>query len=300
MLYLTEADVRELLPMRECVRLMRETFEALRDGSAQNQPRRRLILKTGSVLHSMAGAWGNYYGTKFYAANPKHGGHFLFALYDAQTAAPLALMEANALGQIRTGAASGYATDLMANPKAEVIGMIGSGFQARSQLEAMRVVRDIREVRVWSRNADKTRSFADDMNAVAVESAQAAIQDADIVVTATNAKEPVLESGWIRAGTHINAMGSNIATRRELPADLMCRADVVAVDSLEQARIEAGDLILANCWDRAVELTTVQPGYEPGRITVFKSIGLGVEDVAAGGYVYEQAQRKNLGRNLYS
>jgi ornithine cyclodeaminase/alanine dehydrogenase-like protein (mu-crystallin family) len=164
----------------------------------------------------------------------------------------------------------------------------------------MRVVRDIRELRVWSRNADKARSFADEMNAIAADSAQAAVQDADIVITATNAKEPVLEADWIRPGTHINAMGSNVATRRELPADIVCRADVIAVDSLEQARMEAGDLILANCWDRAVELQTVRPGYEPGRITVFKSIGLGVEDVAAGAYVYEQARRKNLGRNLYS
>ena len=300
MLYLTEADVRQLLPMPECIRIMRETFEALRDGSAQNQPRRRLILKTGSVLHSMAGAWGNYYGTKFYAANPKYGAHFLFALYDAQTAAPLALMEANSLGQIRTGAASGYATDLMANPKAEVVGIIGSGFQARSQLKAVRVVRNVREVRVWSRKTENARSFADQMNAVAVESAQAAVHDADIVTTATNAKEPVLEADWIRPGTHINAMGSNMATRRELPADLVCRADVIAVDSLEQAKMEAGDLILANCWDHVVELQAVRPDYEPGRITVFKSIGLGVEDVAAGAYVYEQARRKNLGRNLYS
>jgi ornithine cyclodeaminase/alanine dehydrogenase-like protein (mu-crystallin family) len=300
MLYLTESDVRTLLPMSDCIRIMRSTFEALRDGSAQNQPRRRLILKTGSVLHSLAGAYGEYFGTKFYSTNPKHGAHFLFALYDATTAEPLALMEANHLGQIRTGAASGYATDLMASPQAQVLGVIGSGFQARTQVEAIRAIRPIHEVRVWSRNADKVRSFAADMNTSAAESAEAAVRDADIVVTATNAKEPVIDLSWIRPGTHINAMGSNIASRRELPADLVRQAGIVAVDSLEQAKIEAGDLILADCWANVVELKDVRPEYDARRVTVFKSIGLGVEDVAAGAFVYEQAVQRKLGKPLYS
>ena len=300
MLYLTESDVRQLLPMTDCIRLMRSTFESLRGGTAQNQSRRRLILKTGSVLHSLAGAYGDYFGTKFYSTNPKHGAHFLFALYHSNTAEPLALMEANHLGQIRTGAASGYATDLLANPQASVLGVIGSGFQARTQVEAIRAVRPIREVRVWSRTPEKARRFAEEMGATASESAEAAVRGADIVATATNSKDPVLAAEWIAMGTHINAMGSNIASRRELPADLVRAAGVVAVDSLEQARIEAGDLILADSWANVVELTDVRPGYDPARITIFKSIGLGVEDVAAGAFVYEQAQRLGIGRPLYS
>lgn len=300
MLYLTEAEVRDLLPMDECIGLMRATFEALRDSSAQNQPRRRLILKTGSVLHSLAGACGRYFGTKFYSTNAKHGAHFLFALYDAETAEPLALMEANHLGQIRTGAASGYATGLMANPRAEVLGVIGSGFQARTQVDAIRAVRSIKEVRVWSPNSDRVRSFAAEKQATTAPSAEAAVRDADIVVTATNSKEPVVEAQWIARGTHINGMGSNIASRRELPADLIHAADVIAVDSLEQARMEAGDLILAGIWTHVVELQTVRAGYDPDRITIFKSIGIGVEDVSAGAYVYEQAKRRGAGRPLYS
>jgi alanine dehydrogenase len=300
MLYLTESDVLKLLPMNECIRLMRSTFEALRDGSAQNQPRRRLVLKTGSVLHSLAGAHGDYFGTKFYSTNPQHGAHFLFALYDAATAKPLALMEANHLGQIRTGAASGYATDLMANPRAEVLGVIGSGFQARTQVEAIRAVRKVRDVRVWSRNTEKVQKFAEEVGATASDSAEAAVRGADIVVTATNSKDPVVEAAWIARGTHVNAMGSNIASRRELPADLLRGAAVVAVDSLEQAKIEAGELILADSWANVVELRDVQPGYDPGRITIFKSIGLGVEDVAAGGFIYEQARQQGIGRPLYS
>src|ERR1700683_1893209 len=123
--------------MRDCVRLMRETFEALRSAEAQNQVRRRMFLPTGTVLHSMAGAWGKYLGTKVYATNPRHGAYFFFLLFDAETARPLAQMEANYLGQIRTGAASGYATDVLAAPGASTLAMIGSGFQARTQLEAM-------------------------------------------------------------------------------------------------------------------------------------------------------------------
>ncbi len=144
MLYLTEDNVRRFLPMREAIRLMRETFEALARGSALNQARRRLALPTGSVLHSMAGAFGNYFGTKIYSTHARHGAHFFFLLFDAATGQPLALMEANHLGQIRTGAASGYATDLMAPPEAATLAIIGSGFQARTQLEATLAVRPIR------------------------------------------------------------------------------------------------------------------------------------------------------------
>lgn len=289
MLYLSEADVQELLPMRDAVDVMRRTFEALAQGRAQNQPRRRLILETGSVLHSMAGAYGSYFGTKVYSANPRYGAHFYFMLYDAKTAQPLALMEANHLGQIRTGAASGYATDLMSNPRAESLGIIGSGFQARTQLHAIRAVRPIKTVRVWSRSEEKRRQFAEESSVTVVDSAEDAIRGAQIVVTATNSKDPVLESSWIEPGTMINAMGSNVANRRELPANLIQRADVIAADSIEQAKIEAGDLLLADHWSNVVELKDVKQHYDPEQITIFKSLGLGVEDVAAGAFLYERA-----------
>jgi alanine dehydrogenase len=298
MLYLTEAEVRQLLPMHEAIRMMRLAFESLAKGEAQNQPRRRLVLPTGSVLHSLAGAYGDYFGTKVYSTHPQHGAHFLFVLYDAKTANPLALMEANYLGQIRTGAASGYATDLMANPEARVLGIIGSGFQARTQLEAMRAVRPISEVRVWSRTPEKRRKFAHELGITESASAEEAVRGADIVVTATNAKDPVVENAWIGPGVHINAMGSNIASRRELPADLIRRAHTIAVDALDQARIEAGDLILADYWTNVVELKDTRKTYDRTRITIFKSTGLGLEDVAAGGFVYEAAIRENAGTSI--
>ena len=291
MLHITEEQVRELLPMRECVRLMREVFKDLRDGTALNQPRRRLFLPTGSTLHSMAGAWGKYFGTKIYSANPKFGANFFFLLFDAETARPLAQFEANYLGQIRTGAASGYATDLLAAPDASTLAIIGSGFQARSQFEAIRAVRPIKEVRVWSRNEAKREEFRRLIGATAFATAQEAVSGAQIVTTATSAKDPVLDSAWIAAGTHINAMGSNQAQRRELPSDLIRRAQLIAVDSIEQAKIEAGDLLLAPVdWadHRIVELSKVEARPAGAPVTIFKSLGLGVEDVAAAAFVYEQ------------
>jgi ornithine cyclodeaminase/alanine dehydrogenase-like protein (mu-crystallin family) len=295
MLKITEDQVRQHLPMREAVRLMRETFTALKDGTAINQPRRRMMLPTGSVLHSMAGAIGKYFGTKLYSANPKYGAYFFFFLFDAETAQPLAQFDANHLGQIRTGAASGYATDVLASPEASTLAIIGSGFQAKTQLEAMRAVRTFGDIRVWSRDAQKRDRFAAENGARATATAEEAVRGADIVVTATWAKDPVLESEWIEPGVHVNAMGSNQAQRRELPSDLVARADLIACDSIEVAKIESGDLLLAPVdWEkeikagRIVDLAQVEhrPAGDP--ITIFKSNGLGVEDVSVAAYIYEK------------
>ncbi|HUE02485.1 MAG TPA: ornithine cyclodeaminase family protein [Bryobacteraceae bacterium] len=311
MLYLTEQHVRDLLPMPECIGLIETVFARLAAGEALNQPRRRLILPTGSLLHYMAGSDGQYYGAKIYATNPRRGAHFLFLLYRAADAEPLAIIEANHLGQIRTGAASGLATKFMAHADAATLAIIGSGFQARTQLEAMLAVRNITDVRVWSRNSANRAVFAAETTErfgipiQAAESAEQAVRGAQIVVTATYAKEPVLSAEWIAPGTHINAMGSNQATRREIPADLVRRADTIAVDSIEQARMESGDLLLAmdeKDWasPRIVELKDVVTGRAPTRtqpeqVTLFKSNGLAVEDVIAAAFVYERARAAGLG-----
>jgi alanine dehydrogenase len=309
MLYFTESDVRALLPMGEAIQLMQTAFERLAKGEAINQPRRRLILPTGSVLHYMAASDGPCFGAKIYSAHARHGAHFLFLLYRSEDAQPLALMEANYLGQIRTGAVSGLATRYMASPGADTLGIIGSGFQARSQLSAMLAERAFRRIRVWSRDAEKRRAFAAECSAAfqikveAADTAQEAVRSAGIVVTATNAKDPVLESDWIEPGTHINAMGSNQAKRRELPAELVRRADWIAVDSIEQARMESGDLLLAldeDGWKdpKLVELKDVVAGglkRRPTDITIFKSNGLAVEDVICAGYVYEMGLQQGRG-----
>lgn len=311
--YFTERDVCELLPMKEAIPLMRLAFERLSAGDALNQPRRRLTLATRSTLHYMAASDGKYFGAKIYATNPAHGAYFTFLLYAAEDARPLAHFEANYLGQIRTGAVSGLATQLMARPDAATLGIIGSGFQARSQLAAIMAVHPIRSVKVWSRDAEKRARFAAECTAfqipvTAVDTAEQAVAGMDIVVTATNARDPVLASEWIAPGTHINAMGSNQASRRELPTELVLRADRIAVDSIEQAQMESGDLLLALPpaeWNQLKlhELKDLVAGKIPSRadskeITVFKSNGLALEDVICAGYVYEKGLE--LGRGAKS
>ena len=302
MLYLTEDQVRELLPMRDCIALMRTAFERMAAGQAINQPRRRLTLPTRSTLHYMAAGDARYFGIKVYSTNPGHPPHFRFLLYRAADGELLAILEANYLGQIRTGAASGLATSLLARRGSKTAGIIGSGFQARSQLEALLAVMPLERVRVWSRSEERRRAFARECSeqfGVAVEAAptaEGAARGVDILATATNARDPVVEDAWVEDGTHINAMGSNQAQRRELPADLVRRAGLIVVDSREQSRMESGDLVLAfqeADWQRTVELPDVVTGRagrtDDAQLTLFKSNGLAIEDVVAAGFVYERA-----------
>ena len=313
-MFLTESEVRQSLPMGKAIEALREAFGRLASGEAVNQPRRRLVLPTGSTLHYMAAGDGAYFGAKVYATNPRHGARFVFLLYRAEDAELLAVIEANWLGQIRTGAASGLATDLMARHDADTVGVIGAGFQARSQLEAAAAVRRLTSVRVWGRSPDKRAAFAREQEetlgipVIPVQTAREAIEGAGIVITATNAREPVFEYDWIAPGAHVNAMGSNHPKHRELPGMLIRKADCLVVDSLEQARMEAGDILMElgeGEWDQrpVVELRDVVAGRAAGRttprdITVFKSIGLAVEDVASAALVYRYAVETGLGRSL--
>jgi ornithine cyclodeaminase/alanine dehydrogenase-like protein (mu-crystallin family) len=310
MIHLNEDDVRRFLPMPDAIERMRVAFESLAAGTALNQPRRRLFVPQGSVLHQMAGSCGPYFGTKIYATNVRKGtAHFHFLLYDAASAEPLALMEANYLGQIRTGAATGLATALLAPPEADSAALIGTGFQAWTQLEAVLAVRPLREVRVYSRSREKRTGFAAraakafNLDVRAADSAEQAVRGAGIVITATYAKDPVLEDGWAGPSAHVNAAGSNQSNRREIPPELVRRAALIAVDSLEQARLEAGDLLLAvpeKDWGSLplAELQSIvaDPAFKrPPGITVFKSLGLAVEDVAAAALVYERALAAGMG-----
>jgi alanine dehydrogenase len=314
-LYLSEKDVQACLPMSKAVELVEDAFRKLADGSAINHPRRRVVLPTGSVLHYMAAGMPEYFGLKAYSVNAKTGAHFEVLLYRSSDGLPLATFEANHLGQIRTGAASGVATKYLARPDAGVAGIIGSGFQARTQLEAVANVRELREVRVWSRKPERREEFARQcaaelhLNVRATATARDCVEGADIVVTATSSKDPVFDSSWIAPGTHVNGTGSNWAERRELPAELVFeRAAIVAVDSVEVAKLESGDLLIPLGEPGypsfpGVELSEIVAGRRAGRtsadeITVFKSNGLAVEDIAVAGYVYEEALRRGLGRNL--
>jgi len=307
-IHITESQVREFLPMGRALELVETGFLHLAEGKAKNHPRRRLQLGSSATLHYMSAVdtASGYLGTKLYTTHPRTGAHFTVLLYAAD-GLPLASIEANALGQIRTGAASGVATRLLARPDAAVLGLIGSGFQAETQLEAIALVRSLKEVRVYSRSAENRRRFAEKMSRYLplavqpVETAEKAIRGCDIVVTATNARDPVLLGEWLEPGMHINAIGSNHFLRRELDAAAVLRATLVVVDSIEQAKMESGDLIAAYDpagaeWERVVELADLlsgkcAPAPESG-ISLFKSNGLALEDISVAGYVYEQALAK--------
>jgi alanine dehydrogenase len=290
MIHIDEQTVRKHLPMAKAIDLMDEAFTDWAAGKAFNQPRRRMVLPTGAVLHSLAGYNEKYFGTKVYATHSKHGAWFHFLLYDAATARPLALFDANWLGQIRTGAASGLATRRLARQGEATVAVLGSGFQSLGQLDAVRAVRPVRRVLVWSRTRANAERFAEEVGAEVATTADEAVEQASIVVTATFAREPLFAAESVQPGTHICAAGSNAANRRELPGELLARASAIVADSIEQARIEAGDLLLGldeAGWSRVEELRAGRTRRNDEEITVFKSVGLGLEDVAAAAWVYE-------------
>ncbi len=309
MIHISEEQVREALPMAKAVELVEGCFRRLDSGRAVNHPRRRLFLENGAVLQYMAAAdeEGEYMGAKVYATHPQAGARFVVLLFDATSAALLATIDANALGQIRTGAASAVATRHMARPEATRLGIIGSGWQAETQLEAVAAVRTLSVVKVYSRSSEKRSRFAQRMGKrlalpiEAVDTAEEAVADADVVVTITKAREPVLEGRWLAPGCHVNAAGNNHAKRREIDTVTLERAAVIAVDSLEQAKVEAGDLIQAAKegrldWNRVRELSAIVAARQAGRnspedVTLFESQGLAAEDIAVAGHVFRQVSR---------
>ena len=316
MRYLTEAQVAALLPVGDAIVALEEAFLALAGGTAQVRPRQRVHLPT-SVLQVMpaglttASATG--LGLKAYVSG-RGGTRFAFLLFDPQDGRLLALMEANQLGQIRTGAASGLATKYMARDDAQTVGIIGTGWQARSQLAAVCAVRPIRQARCYSRDALRREQFARDMSAhlsmavSAAPDARAVVDGADIVITITSAREPVFDGAGLAAGTHVNAAGINQAAKREIDDTTIQRASTIAVDLLEQARGECGDLIAAEQagafhWEQAVELASIVSGAVPVRsnrddITLFESQGIALEDVAVGMLVYRRAMEQGIGVDL--
>jgi ornithine cyclodeaminase/alanine dehydrogenase-like protein (mu-crystallin family) len=297
MIHITESQVREALPMALALERVEECFKRLGDGRMINHPRRRIGLANRAMLHAMDAGdnESGLFAAKLYATRPKVGAHFVVVLFDAETTLPLATIDADDLGRLRTGAASGVATKLLAREDASTLGLVGAGWQAETQLEAVAAVRKLESVRVYSRTPEKREAFAEKMGArlglkiEPVESAQAAVEGSSIVVTITNAKDPVVLGEWLEPGCHVNAAGSNHARRRELDGHAVERAALVTTDSIEQARIESGDLVLAAeegkfDWDRAVELGAVAAGRGPGRalsdqITLFESQGLAAQDL---------------------
>lgn len=315
-LVLREEDVRRVLTMPDAVRVLDLAFRQLAAGEAENLPRSRILVAGGrGVLHMLAASAPNQgvLGYKAYTAF-RQGVRFVVMLYSAVDGQLLAQIEADWLGQVRTGAASGVATSYMARREANFVGIIGTGAQARTQLMAVCAVRQVKIVRAFGRDPDRLRGFCQTMEALlGVEvrpaaSAEEAVREAEIVVTATTAREPVVRGEWLQLGTHINAMGSNWANRRELDDTAVERSGVVAVDAPDQARLEAGDLVIpaaSGRFDmaRVVPLAEIVAGRLPGRetpeqITLFKSLGIGLEDVVVAGHVYALARQHGLGEEL--
>jgi alanine dehydrogenase len=313
-LFLTEAEVQELFPMKQALACVEASFIQQHSGQAVNRSRQRIFLP-GTSLHYMAAALPDekLLGMKIYTV-ARGALRFAVLLFDAESGDLLALMEADHLGRRRTGAASGVATKYLARRNACRLGMIGTGRQAHTQLEAVAQVRKLQAVRVFSRDATRRRQFCEEMSqqlqlqVEPAESAEAAIRFSDIVVTATTSSQPVLKGEWLRPGTHLNAIGANMTVRREIDDVALARAGVIAVDSLEQAKEEAGDLVqglasIPRGWDGVTELHDIIAGTQTGRtseeeITLFKSSGIALWDVAAAGYIYQQARQKGKGKEL--
>jgi len=306
MLYIEEKEVEKLLNMEEAVRAVEDAFKWLGEGAAVNIPRSRVRLP-GHTLHVMSAGIPalNLTGLKAYTTT-RHGARFAVLLFQADTGELLATIEADRLGQMRTGAASGVATKYMAREDAATVGVIGTGWQARSQLAAVCAVRDVTRVKAFGRDRPRREAYCREMSddlglpVQPADSAHACVDEADIVITVTSAAHPVLEGAWLAPGTHVNAAGSNALVRSEIDEETVRRSSVIAVDSREQARVECGDLLAPVekgmlQWDSITELADVVAGRAPGRmkpgdITLFESQGLAAEDVAVAAVVYEKAR----------
>ena len=314
-LYLTEAEVARLLTMDLALEAVSAAFRKLGCDEAENPPRQR-CRTDALMLHVLPAAAKTLGAVGFKAyTTPRDGpARFHVTLFDPQTGAMSALIEADLLGQFRTGAASGVATKKLARTDAATAGCIGTGKQARTQVLAVCKVRALKQVKVYGRDAERRAAFAAQLSAetgvevVPVESAEEAVRGLDIIATATTAREPVLKGEWLAEGCHVNLAGSNFLARAEADVEVFRRAAVVTADSKEQARIEAGDLVApikenvlswADVYDFGPLLVGKYPGRQsPQDITVFKSLGLGIEDVALAARVLDLARKQGVGREI--
>lgn len=313
--HINEIEVRQVLGMAHAIDAVEEISRKQATGEVVVHPRRRFELPGGGFFHYMAAA---DYSTGFLAMKQYtyvHGKlRFLVPLYEMATGDLLAMIEADYMGQLRTGAASGVATKYLARQDSRVAAIIGTGGQAKTQLEAVAAVRKLESARVFGRNAAKRENFCREMSerlgitVTACGSPEEAVRGADIVCTATTTSQPVVHGADLSPRVHINAIGANHANKRELDDEAVASADVIVVDSVEQSRQEAGDLILAFhgdeiCWTGVKKLSDVVAGKASGRtsdseVTLFKSNGIASWDLAVAMKVYALAREKKLGREL--
>ncbi len=319
-LILSSHDVRQALPMRDAIEAMKRAFAQLSTGQAEVPLRVPVHVPRHNGLTLFMPAYlagDDQMAVKVVSVfndNPARGLpliHALVVVIDAQTGAPVAAIEGASLTALRTGAASGAATDLLARPDAAVAAIFGAGVQGRTQLEAVCAVRPIREAWVYDADPRRAHTYADEMGQrlgipVHVAASPAgAVREADVICTATTSSTPVFDDADVRPGTHINAIGAYTPQMREIPTETVLRARVV-IDHRTASLAEAGDLLIPIREGRMTEehiwaeLGEVAAGLKPGRmspeeVTLFKSVGVAVQDVAAAAAVLEAARRQNLG-----
>lgn len=314
-LHINEDEVRQLLTMPMAIDAVEAVSRKQGAGTVIVHPRRRFELPAGGFFHYMAAmdTEAGYIAMKQYTA-VKGQLRFLVPLYEIASGEHVALIEADYMGQLRTGAASGVATKYLARKNAKVAAIIGSGGQAKTQLEAIAAVRRLQTAHVYGRDAERRAKFAKEMSrrlgipVLPAESAAAAARGADIITTATTSAKPVLSGQDLQAGVHINAIGANHANKRELDDSAVAKADVVFVDSITQSKQEAGDLIQSfdrqpGRWEKVRELADLVSGKVAGRtqesqITLFKSNGIAAWDLAVAIVVFKLAKERHLGREL--
>jgi alanine dehydrogenase len=312
--YLTESEVCRLIGITDALEAVEQCFRHQGEGTATNQPRRRARVPAGA-LHVMFAADGatGVLGLKSYTTFAG-GARFHVLLYSADDGRLLAILEANRLGQLRTGAASGLATRCLARADAAVAAVFGTGYQAWTQVEALSHVRDLKEIRIYGRDAARRELFRDrlirelNLHAVAAPSPEAALDGADIITTITGASRPVFDGALLRPGMHLNAAGSNSLLKREIDETAVSRADLIAVDSLAAVPLEGGDLLpplekgLIQR-EALVEFGKIVAGRHPGRtspeqVTLFKSHGIALEDIALAARAFHKAGERGEGTRM--
>jgi ornithine cyclodeaminase/alanine dehydrogenase len=313
-LYLSEHDVERLVDMPMAIAAVEEAFRQMAMGRAMNVPRVR-ARTSGIVLHTMSAAaeYLGLVGWKCYTTTGR-GARFHVGLYDAKSGELVALIEADRLGQLRTGATTGVAAARLALPSASEMGLFGAGHQAETQLEGVAAVRRLSRVLVYSRNATRIEAFAARMagrlgiEVTLVARPEEAVKNLPIVVTATTSATPVFRGSDVAEGALVCAVGSNWPNRAEVDTEVIQRANAIVCDSVEACRNEAGDFREAIergvfSWSSAIELADVVAGRVNARrdersVVVFKSVGLAIEDVALGAKIIELAKERGVGREL--
>lgn len=295
--YLDEDDVRAVLRWDTLIPAMESALAAFSSGRVLQPVRNILTIEEGKrYLGVMPAVAQEAMGLKlvtFYPVNagtaiPTHMAMVL--LFRPETGEPLAVMDGRLITEMRTAAVSAAVTNRLAAPESRVLALLGSGVQAHAHLAALSQVRTFEEVRVWSRTPEHAERFAAEHGARAMD-AESAVRGADVVVTATAAQEPILHGAWLKRGAHVNAVGSSRPTWRELDSEAM--ANLLVVDSREAALREAGDVILANAsiYAEAGEIFAGTTSVSPAETTIFKSVGLAVEDLAAAKLVLDGVSR---------